>query len=153
VTSFAYDEGSYGIQHQDVDYLTDTIKLMLVDNTYVPNRADTFATAAAKEINVSGYTPGFAGSGRKTLGSKSLTKDTTNHRTVYRAGDPTHGDLGAGVRIAGAVVYKHDTDDATSVALFFIGFTDQSTGNPYVDTNGGAFVFQFPSNIVGYTQE
>jgi hypothetical protein len=146
VASLTYNAGSYGIQHRDVDFLSDTIKIMLVDSTYTPDKDDAFSTASAKEISVTGYTSGFAGSGRKTLAGKSITNDTTNDRTVFDADDPSAWTLSAGVTIGGAVVYKHLTNDAGSTPLWFIDCTDTAT-------NGGTFTFAFAATGIAYTAQ
>ena len=148
MSSFTYDAGSYGIQHRDVDFLSDTIEVILVKSTYTPAKSDTNSVYAANEISgVSGYAGGFGGAGRKVLGSKTITNDTVNHRTVFDAADPSAWTLGVGDTIGGAIIGKKGSaSDATATPLFFLDFTD-------VPTNGSTFSLIFDALGLGYTQQ
>lgn len=148
MASLTYNEGSYGIQHRDVDYLADNIDVLLMKSTYTPNKDDTQAVIAAGEISgVSGYTGGFGGAGRKALASKTMTNDTTNDRTVYDAADPSAWTLGTGDTIGGALIIKRGSaSDATATLLFFEDFTD-------VPTNGSTFTLPFSASGIAYTQQ
>jgi hypothetical protein len=149
MASFTFNAGSYALQHQNADYLADTIKVMLLGTAtpYTPNKDEaSMTTPALSELAVSGYAGGFSGAGRQTLASKTLTNDTTNDRTVYDAADPSAWTLGAGDSVAAAIVYWHSVDDATSVPLFYLDFAD-------VPTNGGAFALSFDAAGIAYTQQ
>lgn len=132
--SFLYDAGFKGLADGSIDWLTDVIKVMALENAvpYVPAQAEAdMVTAALSELNAIGYVPGFAGSGRGTLGGKTLTQDTGTHRTKYDATDPAPWTIEAGRTVTGFIVYKHDTNDATSVPIAFIDIADTLTnGNP-----------------------
>jgi hypothetical protein len=149
MASLVYNEGARQLQSGgSVDYAADTIEIVLVKSTYTPNKDDSGATAMAGEITgVSGYAGGFGGAGRKALGTKTITKDTTNDRIVYDAADPSAWTLGAGDTIGGAVISKKGSaDDTTAVPLFFLDFTD-------VPTNGSTFTIQFNAGGIAYTQQ
>lgn len=142
-----YDGGVYGIVHRDIDFASDTIKLMLVTSSYSFVQTESAMTnAAAAELNVTGYTSGFASASRRTLSSKTITNDTTNHRCVLDAADPTTWtSVATGATIAGAVVYKHLTSDAASTPIAFLDFTDTAT-------NGSDFSVVFDALGIGYFQ-
>jgi hypothetical protein len=147
MASGVYNEGANQIrQGGSVDWDTDTIKIMLVDDGYAfdPDH-DTVSDFTADEISVTGYANGFSGAGRKTLASCTVTKNTTDDRIIYDAADPSAWTLSAGVTIGGAIVYKHITDDATSVPIAFLDFTD-------TPTNGGTFTITFDAAGVFYLQ-
>lgn len=150
MASLVYNEGAYQLRNGgSISWGSDTIKVMLIatDTPYTPNKDETvLTTAAGSELSVSGYASGFAGAGRKTLASKTLTKDTTNDRVVYDADDPSAWTLGAGKTVAGAVIYKHDTNDATSIPIFYLDFTD-------VGTTGGTFTLVFDATGIAYVQQ
>lgn len=148
MASLVYDGGSFGLQHRDIDWLNDTIEVILVKSTYTPSQTDTAAVYAANEISgVTGYTGGFAGSGRKVLSSKTLTNDTVNNRTVYNAGNPTAWTLGVGDTVAGAIVGKKGaSDDTTAIPIFFLSFSP-------VPTNGSTFTLQWNASGISYTQQ
>lgn len=145
MASFFYNAGQYGIAHRDIDFASDTIKCMLVTTSYTPDQDETAMTAAAAaELNVTGYTPGFASSSRRTLGSKTITNDTTNNRTVFDGADPTTWTaLGAGATISAMIVYKHLTNDASSTPIWYCDFTDTAT-------NGSDFSVVFAATGIGY---
>lgn len=125
-----------------IDWKSDTIKAMLVTSSYTPNVDDDFAsTPAANEISVTGYTPGFAGSGRKTLGTKTATVNDTADRGELGAANITWTTLGAGATIAGVVIYKHNTSDADSPLICYLDVTDTVT-------NGGDISLTFAGGIV-----
>lgn len=141
MASVVYNHGSTKLQDRTIDFVAGTIKLMLVDNTYVPNKDEqNLTTAAAKEISVSGYA-------RVTLGSKTITEDDTNDRTVYAAANPATYTLASGQTIGGWVVfYDPGTGDANCIPLFFNDCND-------TPTNGGTFNAVFDANGIGYTQQ
>lgn len=148
MASGVYNEGAYQLRNGgSVDFAADTIKVALVSSAYSFDKDHaSMTTPAASEISVTGYASGFAGAGRKTLASKTTTKDTTNDRIVYDAADPSAWTLATGATVGGAVVYKHITDDATSVPLFFLDHAD-------VPTNGGTFTLQFHADGMAYLQQ
>lgn len=125
-----------------IDWKGSTIKVMLVTAAYTPNADDDFATTpAASEISVTGYAPGFAGAGRKTLGTKTATVNDTNDRGDFGAANLTWTALGSGATIAGAVVYKHNTSDADSPLICYLDVADTAT-------NGGDISLNFSGGLV-----
>ena len=151
MASLTYNNGSFRLQDRGsgtVDYLADTIEVVLTKSTYTANKDDTTGTPAASEITgVSGYTGGYAGAGRKVLASKTITNDTTNDRTVYAAANPSAWTLGTGDTVGGVVVEKKGSaNDTTAVPLFFCDITD-------FPTNGSTFTLTFDANGIGYTQQ
>jgi hypothetical protein len=148
MASGTYNEGAYQLRNGGaVNFASGTIKIMIVSSAYTFDKDHaSMTTPAASEISVTGYTPGFASADRKTLAGKTITKDTTNDRVKYDADDPSSWTLAAGATVGGEVVYWHDTDDATSVPLFFLDHAD-------VPTNGGTFTVQFHADGIGYIQQ
>ena len=71
--------------------------------------------------------------------------DAARDRHAVHA-DPSAWTLGSGKTVASAVVYWHSTDDATSIPLFFLDFTD-------VTTNGGTFTLVFDPAGIAYLQQ
>lgn len=116
-----------------INLLTDTLKVMLVDSTYTGNADDDFVddgTAndpASHEISVTGYTPGFSGSGRKTLAGATMTTDDTNDVVVFDANDVTWTALGAGATIGAVILYKNGTSDTDSQLIAKFDPTNAAT--------------------------
>lgn len=148
MASFTYNAGSHKLQDRTVDFVgSAAVKIMLVTDAYTPDKGHATVTAVATaEVSVSGYVGGFNGAGRKALGSKTITNDTANDRTVYDAAAPSAWTLATGETVAGAVVIWENTDDDGSIPLFFLDHTD-------TPTNGGTFTLAFHANGIGYTQQ
>lgn len=147
MASFTFNLGSYSIAHRDIDYLNGTIKIMLLGTGYTPNANEaSMTTPAASELSVSGYTPGFSSASRKTLIGKTISTDSTNHRTIFDADDPDSWTLGSGTTVVAAIVYWHNTSDALSIPLFYLDFTDTAS-------NSGIFNITFPTTGIGFTQQ
>lgn len=76
---------------------------------------------------------------RKTLASKTVTKDSTNNKGVFDADDVTWTALGVGTRDAQAsILYKHVTNDADSPPLYY-----QDTGGFPFAGNGSDVTIQY----------
>lgn len=148
MASLVYNIGSFKLQDRTIDFAADDIEVILVKSTYTPNKDDTNSVYAAAEISgVSGYTGGWGGAGRKLLGGKTITNDTTNDRTVYDATDPSAWTLGTGDTVGGAIIGKKGSaNDSTALPIFFLDFTD-------VPTNGSTFTLSFHADGIGYTQQ
>lgn len=129
-----------------IDLLTDTIKVMLVGSTFSANADMEFVNPSAyqTEIGGTGYTPGYGGSGRKTLASKTVVQDNTNDRAEFNAAPVTWTGINAGTA-AGVVLIREraGTGDTMSELIAFI----DSGGFP-VTTNGGDFTIQWNSEGV-----
>ena len=146
MASFTYNTGALGVAEGTIDFETDVFKIALIKNSHVPDQDETAMTdIAADEISVTGYVGGFAGAGRKTLASCTITQDDVNNRIVFDATDPSAWTLSTGATIGYAVIYKHDTNDATSIPLFLLDLTD-------TPTNGGTFTVTFPTSGIAYLQ-
>jgi hypothetical protein len=140
MSSKLYDAGAFGILgDRSIDFEGDTIKVMAIANdvpyAFDPTETD-LSVLAASELDCSGYVPGFAGSGRKTLGGKAIALDDVNHRTGFDATDPSAWTLASGKTVTAFVVYKHDTNDATSIPIAYIDISDTVTNG-----NAGTLVF------------
>lgn len=128
-----------------INLLTDTIKVMLVSNTYTPDKDHSFVSSitsgTTKELSGTGYVAGFGGSGRKTLASKTVTQNDTSDIGYFDAADVTWTGINAGT-VGYVVVLKEVTSDADSP---IIAIHDVS---PDVVTNGGDYTVQWASDGV-----
>lgn len=113
-----YAKGKEKILSADIAWVTDTIKVMLVKNTYPQNLStDEFLDdVEAYRLNTD-----------QTLSGKSITNG------VFDAADPTWTAVTAGDTSEGVVIYKDTGSAATSPLLIYI---DSITGFPLA-TNGG----------------
>ena len=113
-----YAKGKEKILSGSINWVTDTIKVMLVKNTYPQNLAtDEFvADISAYRLNTD-----------QTLGAKTVAGG------IFDAGDATYTAVTAGDTSEGVVIYKDTGNPATSPLLLYI---DTITGFPLA-TNGG----------------
>jgi len=119
-----YAKGKEKILSKAISLTADTIKVILVKNTYPQNLAtDEFLT------DVSAYRLGTD----QTLGSKTVAAG------VFDAGDVTYTAVTTGDTSEGVVIYMDTGVAATSPLLFYI---DTITGFPLA-TNGGDIVIQW----------
>ncbi len=119
-----YALGKEKILSGAINFVSDTIKVALVKNTYPQNlTTDEFYTS------ISAYVIGTP----QTLGSKSVALG------VFDAADATYTAVTAGDTLEGVVIYK-DTGVAGTSAL--IAYIDTITGFPLA-TNGGDITIQW----------
>lgn len=116
----------------------DTIKVALVTSSYTPDfDAHDFFNDITNEITSSGYTAGGA-----TLGSQTVTLNTTDNRIVFDGADTSWAS--SSITARGAVVYKSTGDSATSPLIAYIDFTTDRT------SDGGTFTITWHANGIGY---
>ena len=138
-----YNSGVRDIVDRTIDFSADTLKLILVTSSYTPDADHNFADDLTNELSGTGYTGGFAGSGRKTIGSKAFETDTTNNRVEFTWGGVTWTAINAG-NPKYAILVKEITNDA---ATRLIAYLDLGT----VVTNGGDLTVT-PSATLGALQ-
>lgn len=118
-----------------IDYLNDTIKVMLCTSGYTPNK-DTHSKKSniTNEVVGSGYTAGGA-----TVGSKSANYDATNDRVPLGAGTVVWE--GAEITARYAVIY-----DDTHVDKPLIGYID--FGEDKTSSGGGDFSITWDTGAI-----
>lgn len=125
-----------------LDLDTDTLKAVLVmTNTTADTEIDADTVSAITtldEYDGSGFTWGHGNTGRKTVGSKTVTVDDTDDEGVFDStADITWSSLGAGTRAnQGMLLIREGTTndtDAIPIAFFDASFTG----------NGGDVTIQF----------
>ncbi len=110
-----YGKGLRSLLDGTIDYLTATIKVMIVNDGYTFDADHEFISdVVANEVTASGYVGGFAGAGRKTLAGKTVTDDTANNRIEFDCSDVVWTALGAGDEAAAVIVVWENTNDAAS---------------------------------------
>jgi len=147
MASGAYTSGLTSAMNGTSPFLTTTHKVMLLSTAtpYTYNADHDFVSAGGAndpddaETNVSGYTRGFGGAGRKSLASKTITSNDTNNRVEWDAADLTWIALATGETIEAAVVIVEITNDAASQLVVYLDPTN-------VPTNGSDITLQFASN-------
>lgn len=129
--------GRLKIVNRNIDLITDTIKAMLVDDTYVPNEGHTFidnggaSDPVDKELVNSGYS-------RQALAAKALAD--TGSAVVFTADALDFGAIATGTQTkVGAVVLFKDTGTPTTSPV--IGVYDVTD----LILNGSHITFAMPT--------
>lgn len=140
MASFWYNKAVTEVLTGTIDLDTNTLKVMLVNSTYTPNRdndvvdAGGGSDAADAEIVATGYTSGWGGAGRKTV-TVTVTEQDANDRAVIIFGDLTWTALGGATNdtVVGAILIKEGgANDTTSRLIAYWDLVDTAT-------NGGDF--------------
>ena len=112
--------------NKEVDWDTDTIKVMLLSSSYTPNQDthDYLEDVVANEVTGTGYT-----AGGQTLTGKTITYDGASNTTVLDANDVSWSNSTINARYA--VIYDDaGSTNATKVLLGYVDFgSDQSSTN------------------------
>lgn len=115
-------EGQYGTTAaRRIDWVTDTIKVMLATSTYTPNQ-DThdFVNDVTNEVSGTGYTAGGA-----TLGSKTVVYTGASNKLVLDAADTSWTTATFTARYA--IVYKDTGTASTSPIMGTVDFGGDQT--------------------------
>lgn len=147
--SFTTNEARYRIWAQTLNLVSDTLKLMLASASYTPDRDHIYVSSVNPyELSGTGYTGGFAGSGRKTVASKALVKDDTNDLVKLTCADTTWAAINAGT-IRYAIVIKEITNDAASLVVAVIDINPSlgivTDGSDWVLRQGANGLFDYTS--------
>ena len=115
-----YTLGAEKIHENSIDFLNDTIKVMLLDTGYTPaqNTDEFVSDIVADEETDGSYS-------RQTLGSKTITQ--SGNIVKIDGGDITYSSL-TSTNSKYAVVFKDSGADATSPLICYVTF-DSSTSS------------------------
>lgn len=138
MASGSFPTGIKAFHDGGINFASDTIKLMLMSNTYTFDNTEEHIDdlAAGEELVATNYTAGGA-----TLSGKSVT--VVGSAVQIDASDPTFSSLGGASNdtIIGGIVYKDTGTPATSKMIYFLDSND-------VTTNGGNITFNFSTPMV-----
>ena len=145
-----YGKGPSHLIKGEVAFLTDTIKVALMQASYVYDKDahDTFADIVASEVAVVANN-GYIARG-VALGTKSVTYDTATDRSRIFAANPIWTpSVGVSLSAGHAVYYKDSGVNATSFLLGCLSFgtTITATGAPLTinfDVTDGLLYIQVP---------
>jgi len=137
MASLVFNVGKTVIADGTVDLLTDVLRVMLVDSTYVPDADDAHigiaSGARAAELSGSGYV-----ADGELLSNRAVNQDDGNDRAEFDdTADMTWTGIDAGTAAA-AVIYLDSGTDSTSWPICYI-----DTGGFPVVTNGGDLTIQW----------
>ena len=116
VTAKMYGNALLKALNKEVNYITDTIKVMLCTSSYTPNQ-DThiYKSSITGEVTGTGYTAGGA-----TLANKTMTYDGATNTIKLDANDVVWETSTITARYA--VIYDATGTDSTSVLLGYVDF-------------------------------
>lgn len=127
----AFGSGTAG-NAPNIDYLSDTIKVMLCTSTYTPNKdTHVFKSDVTNEVTGTGYTATGA-----TLANKTATYNSGTHTVILDGDDTTWASSTITARYA--VIY--DATPATDATRPLIGYVDFGSD---VSSSNGNFTIQW----------
>lgn len=136
-----YNIGLLRLLNGSTTFTTDTVKGLIVDNTY------TFSVSHEYVANISGEVSG-TGYARFDLTSKTVSLNATSNAVVFDCADLSFYSINTSNAIAGMVVYQDTEDDNTSPLLGFISIPDTTTNGSDLDLAiNVAGLFEFTNNI------
>lgn len=146
MANFMFNTAAHEIHNGTLDLAGEVtagkLKVMLVNNTYSPDRDHDFvADVVAGEIVATGYTGGHGGAGRKAVANAAFSLDKANDRSEFDTDNPAAWNpLGGAANddVEGIIVIQEKTSDADSRVIYFI---DTVAGFPTLPftTTGGQF--------------
>ncbi len=141
MASNLYNNGLLKLLNGNINYTSDNIALLVVDNTYTFDRTDEFVSDLTGEVSGTGYA-------RLSLTSKTVTLNATTNTVVFDCADVSFNAITTSNAFSGAVVYDDTGVDSTSSLIGFFDMpettTDGSDVNVTVSANG---LFQVSNNI------
>jgi len=103
-----------------LDWDTHTFKVMLLATGYTFDETHTTVSQLTELANGTGYTGGFAGSGRKTLATCTVVQVDASHRAELRISAASlWAAINAGTAKAAAII-REMTNDADSVPVAYV---------------------------------
>lgn len=138
VTAKMYGNALLKALNKEVNYVSDTIKVMLCSSTYVPDQdAHIYKSSVTDEVVGTGYTAGGI-----ALANKTMTYNGATNTITLDADDITWSTSTITARYA--VIYDSTGTDSTSALLGYIDFgTDQvSSAGDFKITWDVAGIFQ-----------
>jgi hypothetical protein len=116
VTAKMYGNALLKALNKEVNYITDTIKVMLCTSAYTPDQdAHIYKSSITGEVTGTGYTAGGA-----TLTNKTMTYDGATNTIKLDADDVVWASSTITARYA--VIYDDTGTDSTSTLLGYIDF-------------------------------
>lgn len=129
VTAFWYGLGLKAAFNKEVDWVDDTVRVMLVENTYTPDQDahDYIDDVRADEASGTGYTEDGA-----EIGSRTLTYTGATNILKLDGADTSWASSEITARYA--VIYVDTGTDSTSPLLGYVDFGEDVT------SSGGTFL-------------
>lgn len=116
VTAKMYGNALLKALNKEVNYITDTIKVMLCTSAYTPNQdAHIYKSSITGEVTGTGYTAGGA-----TLTNKTMTYNGATNTIKLDADDVVW--VSSTITARYAVIYDDTGTDSTSTLLGYIDF-------------------------------
>lgn len=129
MASLVHDNARKLFAQADIDWLADTIKVLLVETGHTPSAADEYvADIVADEVDDASYA-------RKTLAGKTVT--IASNKANLNADNPVWESLIDAQDVAGAYVFKQITNDADSPLICYIEATLDTDGRDATLKLGG----------------
>lgn len=132
MASRVYNQGILKILNGSIDYLTDTVNALIVNQAYTFDKAHDFVDDVVSNEVANSTGTGYE---RKTLSNKSVTLDNTNNRVVFDADNLSYTAVSTTQQLGGLVIYKEGASDGARALIAFIDFNDLPTNGSDINVN------------------
>lgn len=136
-----YNNGLLKLLNGSINYTSDNIALLVVDNTYTFDRTDEFVSDITGEVSGTGYA-------RLSLTSKTVTLNATTNTVVFDSANVSMSAVTTSNAFSGAIVYDDTGVDSTSSLIGFFDMPETTTNGSNVTLTVSADgLFQVSNNI------
>lgn len=122
MASNLYNKGVLKLLDGTIDYLTDNIAILLVNNTYTFDRTHEFVSNISGEVSGTGYA-------RKVVPSKTVSLNTATNTVIFDCGTIEYTAVDVSDTLSSAIVYADGSTDADRALIANIEFGDLATSN------------------------
>ena len=134
MASFIYNQGLLKIANGSIDYLTDDIRALVVNQNYTFDKTHDFVNDVVSFELANSTGTGYE---RKALANKTVA--LVGDVARYDADDVTYTAVSTTQQFGGMVVYKEGATDSARDLIAFIDFNN-------IPTNGSDIQIQFSAN-------
>jgi hypothetical protein len=151
MANFVYNLAAKMGWNGEINWGSDTIRIMLIDADYTPDRDHDYVgsgagTPGGEEITATNYTGGHQGAGRHVISNLAITEVDASDLAKTDGDDPSiWSNLGGAVNdtIQGAIFMRDGTSDDSDALL--LAWYDTVSGTPIFPytTTGGDYTLAF----------
>ena len=115
-----YNNGLLKLLNGSINYTSDNIALLVVDNTYTFDRTDEFVSDLTGEVSGSGYS-------RQSLANKTVTLNATTNTIVFDCDNVSYTAITTSSALSAGIVYDDTGVDSTSSLIGFFDMPETTT--------------------------
>lgn len=139
MNSNLYNKGLEKLLNREIDYVADSIRILLVGPSYAFDKSHEFVSDVAAHEVTNAVGTGYE---RKTLAGKTITLDGVEDRVEFDSDNPIYTQIETNENLAAAIIFKEVIDDTDSPIICINNFSNLVTNGSDVElqiNEGGVF--------------